>query len=75
MSDIVFVINRNTTGECFPRGLTTKVFPGEDGGVCVVEVKTACGIFKRPIVKICVLNFHCDSNEDHSGLNTEGRMI
>ena len=36
-------------------GRVVEVFTGEDGGVRSAEVKTAGGVFHRPVVKICLL--------------------
>lgn len=36
----------------YPIGIIVKVFPGEDGQVRAVEVKTARGVFVRPAVKV-----------------------
>ena len=37
----------------WPTALITHIHPGADGKTRVVTVKTAKGVFKRPIVKIC----------------------
>ncbi|KAL1447844.1 hypothetical protein WDU94_002711 [Cyamophila willieti] len=36
-------------------GLITEIYPGADGIVRVVGVKTKTGLYKRPIVKVCPL--------------------
>ena len=37
------------------RGVITNVFPGQDSLVRVAEVRTALGILRRPIHKLCPL--------------------
>ena len=39
----------------WPLGRVTEVYPGQDGLVRVVSVKTARGIYRRPVVKVAVL--------------------
>ena len=39
----------------WPLGQVAEVYPGQDGLVRVVSVKTARGIYRRPVVKVAVL--------------------
>lgn len=39
-------------------GKIVAVQSGNDGIVCVITVKTANGLFKRPIAKLCLLPLH-----------------
>lgn len=39
----------------WPLGLVTDVFPGQDGVVRVVQVRTATGSYKRPVTRLCPL--------------------
>lgn len=39
----------------WPLGVITEVFPGHDGVIRIVTVKTSKGVFTRPVVKVCPL--------------------
>ncbi|KAJ8928008.1 hypothetical protein NQ314_019474 [Rhamnusium bicolor] len=39
----------------WPLGRIVEIFPGQDGVVRVVSMKTKTGIFKHPVVKVCPL--------------------
>lgn len=39
----------------WPLGRIIKVISGPDGNVRVADIRTAKGIFRRPISKICIL--------------------
>ncbi|CAG7830796.1 unnamed protein product [Allacma fusca] len=45
-------------------GRITSVYPGPDGKVRVVNVKTSDGLFKRPITKVCLLPIETHSSTD-----------
>ncbi|XP_071943813.1 uncharacterized protein [Antedon mediterranea] len=53
--DLVLMKAENTPRYQWPLGLITKIYPGTDGRVRSVEVKTQTGVYDRPIVKICLL--------------------
>lgn len=56
IGNLVLVADGNLPRNCWPRGIVTSVFPGTDGIVRTVEVRTAThGKLKRPVVKICAL--------------------
>jgi len=48
---------------CWLRGIITATYPGKDGQVRVVDVKSQLGIFRRPATKICVLDITTDGEE------------
>lgn len=52
---IVLVNMENSPPLQWPLGIITRLFPGKDGVTRVVEVKTASGIYKRPVVKLSPL--------------------
>ncbi|XP_075167651.1 uncharacterized protein LOC142239762 [Haematobia irritans] len=53
--NMVIIQEDNTPPLKWPLGRITNVFPGNDGIVRVAEVKTATGIFKRPIHRLALL--------------------
>ncbi|KRZ90747.1 hypothetical protein T08_10583 [Trichinella sp. T8] len=53
--DIVLVKEDNTKRENWPIGRITSVLPGSDGLSRTVEVKTAKGIFTRPVARLYLL--------------------
>ncbi|KAL1447687.1 hypothetical protein WDU94_003524 [Cyamophila willieti] len=52
---VVVVMQELYAPHYWPLGVVTETFPGKDGITRVVSVRTAKGIFKRPVVKICIL--------------------
>ena len=61
IDDLVLVADENATRNRWPLGRVTKVFPGTDGLVRSVEVKTKENTYRRPIHKLCLLEAE---NED-----------
>lgn len=55
IGDLVLVHEDNVSPLQWKRGRVTKVIPGRDQVVRVVEVKTASGLFTRPTVKLSPL--------------------
>ena len=49
--ETVLVVDQNAPRGLWPLARVTKTFPGSDGLVRVVEVKTAKGVYKRPVTK------------------------
>ena len=47
----------------WPLGRITRVMPGPDGVVRVVEVKTKNGTYTRPVAKLCKLEDHGDDTD------------
>ena len=57
--DVVIVMSPDTPRGRWPLGCITKVHPGEDGKVRVVDVQVRKSVMRRPVVKLCPLE-HCD---------------
>lgn len=55
VGDLVFIADPNATRNVWPRGLVVKLFPGKDGRVRVVEVKTATGVLRRSAARVAPL--------------------
>ena len=53
--DLVLILHEKTPRNSWPLGLITHTYPGPDGLVCTVQVKTASGVFDRPADKMCLL--------------------
>ena len=53
--DVVILQEDGIARSCWPIGRVEQVFPGDDGLVRIAKVKTAKGIYKRPIVKMVPL--------------------
>lgn len=50
--DLVLIVDENLPRGFWPRGRITAVYPGKDGVVRVVDVKTQAGVLRRPTKKI-----------------------
>ena len=53
--DLVLIAEDNVVRNRWPFGRVVEVFIGQDGGVRSARIKTANGVFHRPITKICLL--------------------
>mgnify|MGYP002804517171 CR=1 FL=1 len=51
----MIIADPNTVRGKWQTGRILQVFPGDDGIVRNVEVKTAAGTYKRPVTKVCVI--------------------
>jgi len=56
VGDVVKLIMDSTPRNAWPLGRITAVFPGDDGKVRVVDVKTQDATYRRPVAKLCVLD-------------------
>ena len=56
VGDVVVVVDDKLPRGCWPKGMVQSTHPGKDGVVRVVDVKTASGIFRRPVVKVAKLD-------------------
>lgn len=52
----------NQPAQSWKLGRIEEIYPGQDGAVRVVNVRTSQGIYQRPITKICPLPI--EDNED-----------
>ena len=52
---VVIIKEPNAPPLCWPLGVVVETFPGKDGLIRVVKVKTRSGYYTRPISKICPL--------------------
>ena len=53
--DLVLVVDEKSPRGCWPLARVITVFPGDDGRVRAVEVRTKSGVYTRPAVKLCLL--------------------
>ena len=55
--DVVIIVDPNARRSEWPLGRITEVFPGKDGLVRVVRVKTKDGEYLRPVHRLCPLEY------------------
>ena len=55
IGDLVLLAEDKVVRNRWPMGRVVEVFTGKDGGVRSARVKTAGGVFHRPVSKICLL--------------------
>lgn len=53
--DYVIIVDPTLPRNVWPRGIVTATFPGPDGAVRNVEVRTRGGVFRRPASRLAVL--------------------
>ena len=54
-NDLVILVDKNLPRGQWELGRITQTFPGDDGRVRAVRVKTAKNLYTRPVAKVCVL--------------------
>lgn len=52
VGDLVFIADPDWPRNTWPRGIINKVFPGKDGRVRVVEVRTSRGVLRRSAARV-----------------------
>jgi len=74
IGDLVFIADGDLYRGTWPMGRITATFPGKDGQVRVVEVRTASGVYRRPIAKLMVPNsFEDVPGSEHGGAMSLGK--
>ena len=69
VEDIVLVVDDTGPRHSWPMGRIIATYPGQDGEVRTVEVKTATGIYKRPTSKIVKLPIREEEVPSSGGRN------
>jgi hypothetical protein len=54
VGDLVFIADGNLPRGSWPKGRIVATFPGKDGNIRVVDVKTQNGLFRRHVAKLLV---------------------
>ncbi len=55
VGDIVLLIDKDRQRSNWCMGVVIEVYPGTDGSVRSVKVRTSTGVYDRPITKLCLL--------------------
>lgn len=56
IGDVVVLVGEPVERGHYPMGIVVATYPGRDEQIRAVDVKTARGTFKRPVVKIAILD-------------------
>ena len=56
VGELVMVSDQNDLRGHWPLGRIIATFPGDDGVIRVVDVKTKNGVYRRPVTKLCSLD-------------------
>ncbi|XP_028169447.1 uncharacterized protein LOC114359319 isoform X2 [Ostrinia furnacalis] len=61
VGDLVFLADPQSTRNTWPKGVVTHVFPGKDGVIRLVEVRTATGRLRRSVANVApiILSDEC----------------
>ena len=63
IGNVVLIVSTDTPRGQWPLGRITNTHPGSDGHVRVVDVLVGDKEMRRPITKVCPLEFGCDGEE------------
>ena len=55
LGEVVLIVDENARRPVWRMGVIAELFPGRDGVVRAVSVKTTRGVFKRAVQKLCAL--------------------
>lgn len=73
IGDVVLIIDGTLPRNVWPRGLVTAVFPGPDGIIRAVDVRTKGGVLRRPTKKLVILPTEPAVLHQHQDASTGGR--
>lgn len=71
VGDVVVLVDEQIDRGHYPMGIVVATYPGNDQQIRAVDVKTSRVIFKRPVVKIAVLDVQQEYSENHGEENVE----
>ncbi|XP_065083544.1 uncharacterized protein LOC135705687 [Ochlerotatus camptorhynchus] len=60
IGDVVVIVDPNHPRNCWPKGRVIATRPGRDGEVRSATIRTATGVYERPVVKLAVLDIRRD---------------
>lgn len=60
IGDVVVIVDSTFPRNCWPKGRIIAIHPGRDGKVRSATVRTAAGVYVRPVVKLAVLDVRRD---------------
>lgn len=64
VGDLVVVVDPSSPRNVWPKGVIQKVYPGADGRVRVLDIKTKTGVMKRPASRVALLlGYECRSDD------------
>ena len=55
VGDLVLVMDSQLARNQWEMAIVTKIYPGDDGLVRSVEIRSKSGLYDRPITKLCLL--------------------
>ncbi|XP_028416322.1 uncharacterized protein LOC114540241 [Dendronephthya gigantea] len=55
VDDLVFIADDNVPRNTWPMGRIVDVFPGPDGRVRTIDVRSKNSVYRRPVAKVCLL--------------------
>ena len=58
--DVVIVKTNNTNRGTWPLAIVNEVYPGSDGIICAVQLRTAKSMLERPVQHLYPLELECD---------------
>lgn len=56
VNQLVLILDDNLRRNEWKRGIITKVYPSSDGRIRSAQVKTASGVYNRPVSKLAIIN-------------------
>jgi hypothetical protein len=56
VGDVAILAEADGPRNSWPLGRVVAIYPGKDGAVRVVDIKTSKGVYRRPVVKLIPLD-------------------
>ncbi|GBP90201.1 hypothetical protein EVAR_49725_1 [Eumeta japonica] len=69
VGDAVVITDPALPRNTWPRGIVERVYPGIDGQVRVVDIRTAHGRLRRPTARLAVLPTEVESSHAPTGVD------
>ena len=73
VGDLVLLVDTFSPRDQWPIGSVVKSYPDALGNIRIVDVKTASGVLRRPISKLCIIVNACDKDSKREVLLVEDK--
>lgn len=75
LNDVVVIVDSNLPRNCWPKGRVIATHPSKDGRIRSATVRTASGVYDRPVSKLAILDVRCGEEQADQTFGLPGGSV